>query len=422
MKKFLTVTLFSGLFTLLKMLSGFVIGKVVAIYTGPSGIAMIGQLQSVISILSGVVNAPVGNGVVRYTAKNHENGTVHCAPWWRASTKVSITLYLFIACLTIVFSKYLSFYFFSNEEYSWLIILACSVLPLSVANTILASILNGQQNYRQYIVSGMISVIVSTLFLILMTVCYSLKGALISVSLNTSIAGFVLMIYCKRKDWFIYKNFFGKVSREETRGILNYSLMAFTSALSFPVALLIARKIMISETGWQDAGQWQAVWKISEAYLAVMTIALSTYFMPKLSSINESLAIKKEVNRLILVIVPFTAVMALLIYLFRDVGISLLFTNEFYEARNLFMYQLIGDVVKIASFVYAYPMLAQGRIKLFISSEVFFAVTFIILVDYFVKKIGIQGANIAYMINYFVYLCFTFVFTNFINPKIKLMS
>lgn len=419
MKKFLTVTIFSGLFTLLKMLSGFVIGKVIAIYTGPSGIAMIGQLQSIISIMSGVVNAPVGNGVVRYTAENHEKGYFQCTPWWRASIKLSLILYIVIACVSIILSKYISLYFFSSTEYSWLIILACSALPLSVANTLLASILNGQQNYRQYIISGMVSVVISTTILILMTVAYSLKGALISVSLNTAIAGIVLVIYCWRKEWFSLSSFSGVVTKVYTKGILNYSFMSFVSALSLPIALLIARKLMIAETGWENAGQWQAVWKISEAYLAIMTIALSTYFMPRLSAINESLKIRKEVNNLSLVIVPFTAVIAFGIYIFRDLSISLLFTKDFYEARNLFLYQLIGDVVKIASFVYAYPMLAQGRIKTFITSEILFSLSFVFLVHAFLNIYGIQGANIAYMINYSIYFCFTFIFTNFVNPKIK---
>ncbi|MCV5682378.1 O-antigen flippase, partial [Escherichia coli] len=83
--------------------------------------------------------------------------------------------------------------------------------------------------------------------------------------------------------------------------------------------------------------QWQAVWKISEAYLTIMTIALSTYLMPKLSSLNESVAIKKEVNTLSLAIIPCTIVLAFLIYITRDISISLLFTNDFYNARELFL-------------------------------------------------------------------------------------
>jgi O-antigen/teichoic acid export membrane protein len=54
LKKLLTVTLFSGLLTLVRMASGFFIAKVVASHTGPTGIAMLGQVQSLLSIMNGI--------------------------------------------------------------------------------------------------------------------------------------------------------------------------------------------------------------------------------------------------------------------------------------------------------------------------------------------------------------------------------
>lgn len=67
------------------MAMGFVIAKVVAVYTGPTGMAMLGQVQSMVSSLNGIINAPVGNGIVRYTAEQKEQGFEACAPWWRAA-------------------------------------------------------------------------------------------------------------------------------------------------------------------------------------------------------------------------------------------------------------------------------------------------------------------------------------------------
>lgn len=55
MKKMLSVTLTTGVLTLYKILSGFIIAKIVALYTGPTGIAMLGQLQSLLTALNGVV-------------------------------------------------------------------------------------------------------------------------------------------------------------------------------------------------------------------------------------------------------------------------------------------------------------------------------------------------------------------------------
>ncbi|MGQ7112799.1 O-antigen flippase, partial [Escherichia sp. TWPC-MK] len=43
MKKMLAVTMSTASLTFYKILSGFIVAKIVAIYTGPSGIALLGQ-------------------------------------------------------------------------------------------------------------------------------------------------------------------------------------------------------------------------------------------------------------------------------------------------------------------------------------------------------------------------------------------
>ena len=36
--------------------------------------AMLGQVQSMVTSLNGIINAPVGSGIVRYTAENKVRG------------------------------------------------------------------------------------------------------------------------------------------------------------------------------------------------------------------------------------------------------------------------------------------------------------------------------------------------------------
>ncbi|HGE6932942.1 TPA: O-antigen translocase [Enterobacter cloacae] len=419
MNKFFKVTFFSALYTLLKMISGFVIGKIVAIYTGPSGIATLGQLQGIVNILNGIVTAPVGSGVVRYTAVNKDCGIEKCAPWWRASIFVSFCIYLVALITMLLFSKFISFKFFGSDKYNILLIFACVVLPLSVLNTVLASILNGLQQYKKYILLGMLSVSTSTVLIVYFVMSFSLWGALVATCLNTTVAGMVLLLFCHKELWLKWCNLVGVFEKHNLKGILGFSLMAFVTAISTPIALLFIRNILIKNAGWDETGQWQAVWKVSEVYLSVITLALSTYFLPRLASLQDSVKIKIEVNSVSLYILIITCLLSAIVYFLRDFIISVLFTEDFKSARDLFLYQLIGDVLKIAGFLYAYPMIAQGRVKIFIMSEILFALSFVAVVDYFVKIYGVQGANIGYMLNYIVYFLFAFTFTNYINLKIR---
>lgn len=95
--------------------------------------------------------------------------------------------------------------------------------------------------------------------------------------------------------------------------------------------------------------------------------------------------------------------MAFAIYMLRDIAISLLFTETFKGARDLFLVQLCGDVVKILSWLFAYALISRGETKLFIASEAISAITFILLAFFCIKFYGVQGANIAYLANYVIY-------------------
>lgn len=408
MRKLLTVTLFSGLLTLLRMASGFVIAKVVAIYTGPSGIAMLGQVQSLFSALNGIVAAPAGSGVVRYTAEHQAAGFDSCAPWWKAAFKWIVILLAIVIPMACVFSKPLAHWAFGDVDYYWLVVITALALPLSVANSLVASVINGQHQYRRFIGLGMVSVIVATIAMVVLVIEKKLNGAMIAAALFMSISGLIMLLGSLQQPWFRLKYWWGETDKARLKDIGNYVAMALTSALTVPVALLMVRNILVDQVGWEQAGHWQAVWKISEVYLGVIAVALSTYFLPKLSSLVGTDAILKEIQTTTKIVMPVVLLLAIIVYLLRDVAISLVFTEAFRPARDLFAIQLAGDVVKTLSLLYAYPMLSRGATKWFMGTEVFFSISFVVLAYVFVRKYGAQGANVAYAINYCLYLAITY--------------
>lgn len=406
MKKLLSVTLASGLLTLVRMGSGFVIAKVVAVYAGPSGLALLGQVQGLVSALNGVVAAPAGPGVVRYTAEYYAVGFEACAPWWKAALKWTALLLAIVIPATCIFAKPLAQWVFGDVNYFWLVILTALALPLSAANTLVASVINGQQQYRRYIGLGMVSVIVATIIMVMLVITANIHGAMIAAALFASISGLVMLVGSIQQPWFRLKYWWGKTDKTRLKDIGGYVAMAVTSALTVPVALLMVRNILVNQVGWEQTGHWQAVWKISEVYLGVVTMALSTYFLPKLASLTGAEEILKEIKVTATIVMPIVVLMAITVFLFRDVAISLLFTEAFRPARNLFAIQLIGDVLKILSWLYAYPMLARGATKWFLGTEVFFSVSFVLIAYFFIKKYDAHGANIAYAVNYLIYFIF----------------
>ncbi len=403
MKRLLKVTAMTGLLTLFKMAMGFVIAKVVAIYTGPTGMAMLGQVQSMVISLNGIINAPVSSGLVRYTAEKHGEGFESCAPWWRASLQWVLIISAIIIPTGLLLAEHLAIWLFQNESLAWIVMVTVAVLPFSAVGTLCNSVINGQQQYRRYVSLGMLSAFVSGAVMLVLIIKTNITGALLATAVQASLIGLIMLVANLRQPWFRLCYWWGSTDRQARKAIGGYMLMAMTTALTVPISLIVVRNILIGQLGWEAAGQWQAVWKISEVYLGVITMALGTYYLPRLSSLASIDSIIYEANHTARVVLPIVAILALAIYLLRDVAIWALFTKDFSAARDLFAIQLCGDFIKIASWIYAYPMLSRGNIKWFVSTEVFFAMLFIILSYVFVGMLDLLGVTVAYFLNYTIY-------------------
>ncbi|WP_185923212.1 O-antigen translocase [Hafnia paralvei] len=409
MKKIFKVTFMTGILTFIRMFVGFIIAKVVAIYTGPAGMAMLGQVQSVVSALTGIASAPVGSGLIRYTAEYQTKGYEACSIWWRSCVLWVLWILAIIVPIGLFFSKNISLFVFKTEEYSFLLIILTLLLPLSAVGTLVASVINAQQNYRKYFLLGIISTLVSSIIMVIMIINYNLAGALFACAVQTSVIGLIMLIGVCKEPWIKWQYWWGGVKKEQMMAIGGYILMAITSAICTPLSLILVRNILVSNVGWDIAGQWQAVWKISEVYLGVITIALGTYYLPRLSSMTGVINIREEINQTSKIIVPLLIILAVFVYLLRDIALSLLFTSKFGPARDLFSVQLIGDVIKIISWLYAYPMISRGATRWYVATEIFFSLTFVLFTLCFVKFYGVHGANFSYAINYCIYFIFVYM-------------
>ncbi|QDO76391.1 MULTISPECIES: O-antigen translocase [Aeromonas] len=409
MKRLLKVTAMTGLLTLLRMAMGFVIAKVVAIYTGPTGLAMLGQVQSMVGSFNGIINAPAGSGVVRFTAEYKEQGFDACAPWWRSALQWVLIISAIAIPGGLLLAKQIAAWLFQDKALAWVVMTTVSVLPFAAIGTLCNSVINGQQLYRRYVGLGMISVLISGGVMLGLIAWKNIEGALLAASVQAALIGVVMLIANLRQPWFKLRYWWGAVEPKARKQIGGYMLMAITTALTAPVSMILVRNILIDQVGWDATGQWQAVYKISEVYLGVITMALGSYYLPRLASLTGVDAIVEEIHRTIRIIIPIVAIMALAVYFLRDVAISLLFTEEFRSARELFAVQLFGDIIKITAFLFAYPMISRGATKWFLVSEVVFSTSLVLLTYFIVLNLGLSGVTLAYCTNYFLYLLFLIV-------------
>lgn len=397
----LRVFSFTAISTLVKMLTSFITVKVVAVIIGPTGIALLGQLNNFTNIIMSIASGGINNGITKHVSENKDSPR---KIQLFLSTALHITLFLSAFCglSLILFASTLSHLILSDVKYSYVFILFGITITLYTLNSFILSVLNGYKDFKKFIHISIVTSLVGALFTVGLVWVWNLKGALISVITYQSVVFFISLFMVAKSKWFIKGNFNKHFSKAVLKKYMGYSLMTLITAATVPVSQLLIRSYVITNISIIEAGWWEAINRISGMYLLVITSSFGVYYLPRLSEIKDKKELKKEILTAYKIIIPIIAVGFTLIYFGRDIIIRILFTKEFYPMRNLFVWQLIGDIFKISSWLLAYLMIAKSMTKQYILIEIIFSSTFVALSILLLRLNGLVGVPQAYMINYFL--------------------
>lgn len=396
--------------TAIKIVAGLVINKAASVIIGPSGIALIGQFQNISQLTMTAAQGGINTGVTKYTAE-YGAESKQLPDLWSSAAKITLYCSIIVGLILILFSEYISEYALKTDKYTYVFITFGFTIIFFSLNQLLLSILNGLKEIKTFITINIAQSVYGLVFTTLLIVLWGLDGALIALVTNQSVV-FVYVVWKLRHHKFIIlNNFKKKFALIQGRKLFSYSAMALTSACTVPVSLLFIRDYLGEHLSWNDAGYWQSMWYISSMYLMVVTTALSTYYLPRLSEITSKIELRKELKQGYLIIIPIVVVLSFVMYLLRDVIVWLLFTDDFKPMLELFKWQLVGDVIKICGWLLAYIMLAKAMTKAFILTEIIFSASFVLLSFILVENYGLVGMTYSYAINYSVYLLTMIVVT-----------
>ncbi|MFX4314945.1 lipid III flippase WzxE, partial [Enterobacter sp. 63] len=182
-----------------------------------------------------------------------------------------------------------------------------------------------------------------------------------------------------------------------------YTLMALITSVTIPVAYVMMRNLLAAHYSWDEVGIWQGVSSISDAYLQFITASFSVWLLPTLSRLTERKAITREIIRSLRFVLPAVAVASFTVWLLRDVAIWLLFSAKFTAMRDLFAWQLVGDVLKVGAYVFGYLVIAKASLRLYILAELSQFTLLTAFSHWLIPAHGALGAAQAYMATYIVY-------------------
>jgi PST family polysaccharide transporter len=395
-------SLLNGIAVVIKMLTLLGLNKILAIYVGPSGYAALGQFQNAVQMITTLASGAINTGVTKYTAEYREDEAKQHAVWRTAGT-ISLVGSLLVAIAVIALNKPLAGWFLKDESFGSVFIWFAATLVLFVFNTLLLAILNGKKEIQRYVTANIAGSLFALAVTTVMAIQLGLYGALVALAIYQSLTFFVTLTLTYKASWFKLRYLLGGIDKQSAKNLAKFTAMALTSAACVPLSHILIRNHLGETLGWEAAGYWEAMWRLSAAYLMLVTTTLSVYYLPKLSELQDPADIKKEILQGYKIILPAAAACGLVIYLLRDFIIRVLFTAEFAEMEVLFGWQMVGDTLKIGSWVLAYLMLGKAMVKMFIASEIAFAAGFYGWSYLFTNMIGLEGVTLAHALNYAMY-------------------
>ena len=398
----LRTSVLNGVAVLIKTITMFVLNKILAVYLGPTGYAAIGQFQNFIQMVTTFAGSAINTAVVKYTAEYHEDESKQREIWKTAGSIVFLFSLIF-AFLILIFQGQLSLYIFHSLKYQTVFIWFAVFLIFFNFNTLFLAILNGKKEILKLVLAN----IAGSLFALIITSVLAIKlhlyGALVALSIYQSIAFIVTLFLCYRANWFKFSSLLGKIDLEITKKFSSFILMALVSAICVPLSQILIRAYLTQEFSLAYAGYWEAMIRLSTVYLMLVTTTLGVYYLPRLSELNKIDEIKKEVYLGYKFLFPLTVVGGIIVFILRDWIINLLFTPSFAPMQDLFFWQMMGDALKIGSWILAYLMLSKAMTKLYISTEIIFTLSLIALTYVCTQFFGFKGVSIAHLINYGMY-------------------
>lgn len=403
--------------TSVKMLASLVVGKAVAIVAGPSGIAVIGQFQNFVQIALTAAKGGLDTGITKYTAEfsddeRRRRSVLSTAAWMCGTACLGVSLILLVG------ARPLSEAFLLTPAYAYVIRLFGLTICLFVLNSFLLAIVNGLQEIRTYILVNIAQSLLTLFMTIGLITWLGLEGALVALATNQSLVLFVLLWVIRNHPTIRWANFRAGFHREDAARLLRYSAMTTVSAIASPLTAVLVRDHVADTLGQNAAGQWQAMWYVASVYLTVVTTSLAVYYLPKLSATLDREGVRAELKQAFVIVMPIVALSASALYVAREWVVRLLFTDAFRPMLQLFGWMLVGDIVKMASWLLSYLLLAKAMARAFVVTEVVFSATFVLLAYVFVNRHGLVGVAYAYTANYVLYLaCMIVVTRRFWQPS-----
>ena len=233
------------------------------------------------------------------------------------------------------------------------------------------------------------------------------EGALVGwLAAASACAATVALVQLNRRaarDWF--RGAGSWWSAPAARQIVTMSGSMLASGGVASLVLLAARARILHQQGFAVTGQFDAAWAISMSHVSLVLASLQTYCLPALARASGRAERGAHLTRMLTAAALAAAAMVCALAVMKPAVLAFFYSDAFREASRYLRWTLVGDYLKVSSWVLSIPMLALADMRAFLVADlsaytVFAAGTAV--VSHF--RGAAEGTAIAFVLMYATHL------------------
>ena len=384
--------------SVLNILIGMVRTKFVAILLGPTGVGLFGMYGQITGLVGSATGLGIGSSGVRQVAEavgTEDNEriartiiTLRRAVWLTGSLGM---LVMIVLCVPI------SLITFGNHDYA----LPIAILGVTLLFGAIASgqgcILNGTRRIGDLAKISVIGALTGTLISL---PCFYFwgQGGIVPSLIFSSMASLTTSWLFARRVPVKTIVLTLRDSYDETRRLLSLGVSFMSAGLVTVLTGYLIRIILLRQFGLSDIGIYQAAFNLSGILVGFVLGAMGIDYYPRLTAVaSDNVSVHSMVNEQsqisILLSLPGLAAMMV----FAPLIIQLFYAASFATAVPILRWCIMGILGRVFSWPLGFVILAKGRGKLFLVTEVIGSVFHLVGVFAFIRLWGLKGAGIAFM-------------------------
>jgi polysaccharide transporter, PST family len=378
-----------------RLAAGLATTKLLAVYLGPAGLALFAQFQTFTAMLNNFSNGGIQQGVVKYTAELKDDPK-RLADLNRTAALLALAAPALLGIPLLLWRTELASWLFKEPALDFVIAVYASVLILVSIGTTLGAQLTGLHHAPRYFAAQAAFALLSLAFAAAFTPALGLTGALLSIPASHA-ALLAVYVACTRGvagiGWSGWRPGF---DRTMAKKLLGFAILLLVTALAMSGSQLYVRDLLMRAHSAESAGHWQAMQRVSEPLIIIFTSVLTSYYLPRLSGADQTRRAGLMRHYFMTAFPAFCALSALIVA-FREQLVLLMFTSAFLPATALFFAQLSGEVVRMTGWIANIALMAAGRTRIVMVSEIVFAAAYVSGAAAFAPSHGAWAVCMSYL-------------------------